>query len=135
MSEIEIRKSGRVGRITLTRPKALNALSAGMVDALAEALPRFAADDDIAMLVIDAEGEKAFCAGGDIAGIYHSMVAGDYEAPRRFWRAEYPVNKALFDFPKPVASFMQGFVMGGGVGIGCHASHRVVGDTSRMAMP
>ncbi len=135
MSEIQIRKSGRVGRITLTRARALNALNHGMVNALAEALPRFAADDDIAMLVIDAEGEKAFCAGGDIAGIYHAMVAGDYDTPRRFWRDEYPVNKALFDFPKPVAAFMQGFIMGGGVGLGCHASHRIVGDTSRIAMP
>ena len=135
MTEIDIRKSGRVGRITLTRPKALNALTHDMVDALADALPRFAADDDIAMLVIDAEGEKAFCAGGDIAGIYHAMVAGEFEKPRKFWRDEYRVNKALHDFPKPVATFMQGFVMGGGVGLGCHASHRIVGDTSRMAMP
>lgn len=135
MNEIDIRKSGRVGRITLTRPKALNALTWGMVDALNEALPRFAADDDITMLVIDAAGEKAFCAGGDIAGIYKAMVDGNYDEPRRFWRAEYPMNLALFDFPKPVASFMQGFTMGGGVGLGCHASHRVVGSTSRMAMP
>lgn len=135
MSDIRIRKAGRIGRITLTRPKALNALNWNMVGALAEVLPRFAADDDIAMLVIDAEGEKAFCAGGDIAGIYRAMVEGDYEEPRNFWRAEYPVNKALFDFPKPVAAFMQGFTMGGGVGLGCHASHRIVGDTSRMAMP
>ena len=135
MSDIDIRKVGRTGRITLTRPKALNALTWEMVDALTEALPRFAADDDVTMLVIDAEGEKAFCAGGDIAGIYHAMVAGDYETPRNFWRAEYPINKALFDFPKPVASFMQGFTMGGGVGLGCHASHRIVGETSRMAMP
>lgn len=135
MSDIRIRTSGRVGRISLTRPQALNALSWEMVDALAEALPRFAADEAIAMLVIDAEGEKAFCAGGDIAGIYHAMVAGKYDVPRDFWRAEYPINKALFDFPKPVASFMQGFTMGGGVGLGCHASHRIVGDTSRMAMP
>ena len=75
MTDILIRKTGRVGRITLTRPKALNALTWQMVNALTEALPRFAADDDIAMLVIDAEGDKAFCAGGDIAGIYHAMVA------------------------------------------------------------
>lgn len=135
MSDIHIRKVGRIGRITLTRPRALNALTLEMVQALADALPRFAADDAIAMLVIDAEGDRAFCAGGDIAGVYHAIVAGDYRTPRDFWRAEYPVNKALFDFPKPVASFMQGFTMGGGVGLGCHASHRIVGDTSRVAMP
>lgn len=135
MSDIEIRKSGRVGRITLRRPKALNALNQPMVDALADALPTLAGDDEVTMLVMDAEGDRAFCAGGDIAGIYHAMVAGDYETPRRFWRDEYRVNKALFDFPKPVAAFMQGYIMGGGVGLGCHASHRIVGDTSRIAMP
>lgn len=135
MSEIHIRKSGRVGRITLARPKALNALTWGMVEALNEALLRFAADDGIAMVVIDAEGEKAFCAGGDIAGIYKALVDGNYDEPRRFWRTEYPLNLALFDFPKPVAAFLQGFTMGGGVGVGCHASHRIVGATSRIAMP
>lgn len=135
MSEIEIRKAGRTGRITLRRPKALNALTWGMVDALNDALPRFAADDSIDMLVIDAEGDKAFCAGGDIAGIYKAMVEGKYDEPRRFWRDEYPLNLMLFDFPKPVASFMQGFTMGGGVGLGCHASHRVIGASSRIAMP
>jgi enoyl-CoA hydratase/carnithine racemase len=135
MTEIRIRKTGRTGRITLSRPKALNALTWGMIDALTEVLPRLATDDDVAMLVIDAEGEKAFCSGGDIAGIYKALVDGDYDEPRRFWRAEYPLNRMLFDFPKPVASFLQGFTMGGGVGVGCHASHRIVGDTSRIAMP
>lgn len=135
MSDILIRKVGRVGRVTLTRPKALNAVTWEMVEALSEALPRFAADDEIAMLVIDAEGDRAFCAGGDIAGIYQSLVDGEYGKVRDFWRAEYPLNAALFHFPKPVAAFLQGFTMGGGVGVGCHASHRVVGETSRIAMP
>ncbi len=135
MSEIDLRISGRVGRITLRRPKALNALTWDMVNALSDTLPRWAADETIDMLIIDAEGEKAFCAGGDIAGIYTALTEGDHDTPRQFWRDEYPVNAALFHFPKPVASFMQGFTMGGGVGIGCHASHRIVGATSRMAMP
>ncbi len=135
MSDIEIRTSGRVGRITLNRPKALNALTLDMVHAIFDILPVWAADDDIAMLVIDAAGDKAFCAGGDIAGIYQSLVDGDYDTARQFWRDEYPLNAALFNFPKPVAAFMQGFTMGGGVGIGCHASHRVVCESSRIAMP
>ncbi|MXQ07687.1 enoyl-CoA hydratase/isomerase family protein [Alphaproteobacteria bacterium GH1-50] len=135
MSDIHIRKTGRTGRITLTRPDALNAITWDMVEALSAALPRFAADDDVTMLVIDGAGDRAFCAGGDIAGIYAALKAGDHGEVRRFWRAEYPLNLALFDFPKPVATFLQGFTMGGGVGIGCHGSHRVVGDTSRIAMP
>ena len=97
MSEISIRKSGRVGRITLTRPEALNALTADMVEAIATALPDFASDDEITMLVIDGEGEKAFCAGGDIADIYQAMVDQDYDLPRQFWRTEYAMNAALFN--------------------------------------
>ena len=135
MSEIDIRKVGPVGRITLNRPKALNAVTLPMIHAIAAVLPEWAADETVRMVIIDAEGEKAFSAGGDIADIYAGLVAGDFEVARQFWRDEYPVNAALHHFPKPVVSFLQGFTMGGGVGVGCHASHRVVGDTSRIAMP
>ena len=135
MSEIHIRKTGKTGRITLNRPKALNALTWDMVRQIDAALPAFAEDDEITMLVIDAEGDKAFCAGGDIAGIYKSLTEGDLDHVRQFWREEYPLNLALFQFPKPVATFLQGFTMGGGVGVGCHGSHRVVCESSRIAMP
>jgi enoyl-CoA hydratase len=87
------------------------------------------------MLVIDAEGDKAFCAGGDIAELYRTGTAGDFAFGRQFWRDEYRMNAKLFHFPKPVATFLQGFTMGGGVGVGCHGSHRIVGDGSRIAMP
>ncbi|MCT8160321.1 3-hydroxyisobutyryl-CoA hydrolase [Pseudoruegeria sp. SHC-113] len=135
MSEITCRKEGRIGRITLTRPKALNALSHGMVRAIDAALLAWRDDPEVALLVIDAEGEKAFCAGGDIAQLYTESRAGNLEFGRAFWREEYRMNARLFEFPKPVATFMQGFVMGGGVGVGCHGSHRVVGDSTRISMP
>ncbi|MGI9393061.1 MAG: enoyl-CoA hydratase/isomerase family protein [Boseongicola sp.] len=135
MSDIAIRKIGRTGRITLDRPDALNALTLDMVRKIYAVLPVWASDDEIDMLVLDANGDKAFCAGGDIADIYQALIDGDYETVRGFWREEYPLNSALFQFPKPVASFLQGFTMGGGVGIGCHASHRVVCETSEIAMP
>ncbi|SLN11332.1 putative enoyl-CoA hydratase echA8 [Pseudoruegeria aquimaris] len=135
MSEITCRKQGRIGRITLTRPKALNALTHGMVQAIDAALLEWREDPDVAMLVIDAEGEKAFCAGGDIAQLYAESRAGNLAFGRAFWREEYRMNARLFEFPKPVATFLQGFTMGGGVGVGCHGSHRVVGDSSRIAMP
>lgn len=135
MSEIFIRKVGKTGRITLNRPEALNAVTHDMVLEIAAVLPEWAADETIAMLVIDAEGERAFSAGGDLMGIYEAMVAGDYDAPRQFWRDEYAMNAALFHFPKPVATFLQGFTMGGGVGVGCHGSHRIVGESSQIAMP
>ena len=135
MTDVLIRKVGRTGRITLNRPEALNAVTLPMIHDIAAVLPVWAEDDDIAMIIIDANGEKAFSAGGDIADIYAALTQGDFEDARKFWREEYPMNAALFHFPKPVASFMQGFTMGGGVGVGCHASHRIVGDSSRIAMP
>ncbi|KAJ54485.1 enoyl-CoA hydratase [Actibacterium mucosum KCTC 23349] len=135
MSDIDIRITGHAGRITLTRPKALNALSYDMAMAIEAALDAWAGDDRVKLIVMDAEGDKAFCAGGDIAEIYKTGTAGDYDYGRRFWRDEYRMNAKMFTFPKPVVSLMQGFTMGGGVGIGCHGSHRVVCDSSRLSMP
>ena len=133
--EIIIRREGRAGRITLNRPKALNALTWEMVRAIDAALKDWADDPEIALLVIDGAGEKAFCAGGDIAEMYARGRAGDFDYGERFWREEYAMNARLFRFPRPVVTLMQGFTMGGGVGVGCHGSHRVVGDSSRIAMP
>ena len=135
MSDISIRKAGKTGRITFTRPKALNAMSYEMCIAIENALDAWENDDDVTMIVIDAEGEKAFCAGGDIADLYNTGKAKDYAYGQKFWADEYRMNAKMFEFGKPVASFMQGFTMGGGVGVGCHCSHRVVGDSSQIAMP
>lgn len=134
-TEIHIRKNGKAGHITLDRPKALNALTYEMCLAIEDALDLWADDPDVAVLIIDAAGDKAFCAGGDIAEMYATGVAGDFSYGRRFWRDEYRLNAKLFRFPKPVVSFLQGFTMGGGVGIGCHASHRIVCENSQIAMP
>ena len=135
MSDIDIRVEGRAGRITLTRAHALNALTPEMGSAIESALDNWSSLDAIDLVVIDAEGDRAFCSGGDIAMIYEAGRAGDYSLARDFWRDEYRLNAKLFHFPKPVASFLQGFTMGGGVGIGCHASHRVVCDGSVISMP
>lgn len=135
MSDIVIRTEGRAGRATLNRPAALNALTDAMVDALAAALERWRDDDRVGVVVIDAAGDRAFCAGGDIAELYARGRAGEFAFGRAFWRREYRLNLTLATYPKPVVTLMQGFTMGGGAGVGCHASHRVVGDTSRIAMP
>ncbi len=135
MSDIEIRKEGFAGRITLNRPKALNALTWEMCLAIERALDDWADDDAVRLLVIDGAGERAFCAGGDIAEMYASGRRGDFEYGRRFWRDEYRMNAKLFEFSKPVVSFLQGFTMGGGVGVGCHGSHRIVDGSSQIAMP
>lgn len=133
--DLHIRIAGRAGRITFTRPRALNALSHDMALALHRALDDWRDDPTVALVVIDAEGDRAFCAGGDIAAVYHAGRAGDHQLGRAFFRDEYRMNAAIADFPKPIVAFMQGFVMGGGVGVGGHASHRIVGDTTRIAMP
>jgi len=133
--DIHIRTEGRAGRITLTRPKSLNALSYEMCLAIERALDAWRDDDAVALVLIDAEGDKAFCAGGDVQQLYEKGRAGDYTFGRRFWADEYRLNAKIAEYPKPYVALMQGFVMGGGVGISCHGSHRIVCDTTRIAMP
>ncbi|WP_397541435.1 3-hydroxyisobutyryl-CoA hydrolase [Roseovarius salis] len=135
MTDISIRTEGKAGRITLTRPKALNAMTYDMCLAIRDALEAWAVDDSVSLVIVDAEGDKAFCAGGDITSLYETGKTGDYEYGRRFWRDEYRTNARIAEFPKPYIAFMQGFTMGGGVGIGCHGSHRIVGESSQIAMP
>ena len=134
-AEIIIRKEGAAGRLTLNRPKALNALTHGICLETLKALDAWADDPEVKVLVIDAAGERAFCAGGDIAQIHEAGREGRFAQGRDFWRDEYVMNARLAAYPKPIVSLMQGFVMGGGVGYGCHVSHRVVGESTQMAMP
>jgi len=133
--DIHIRIDGRAGRITLTRPQALNAMTYEMCTAIEAAIDSWAQDDQVDLVLFDAEGDKAFCAGGDIAELYDTGTQGNFAYGQTFWRDEYRLNAKLFEYPKPVVSLMQGFTMGGGVGLGCHGSHRVVGETSQIAMP
>ena len=135
MTDIDIRQQGRAGRITLNRPHALNALTYDMIRAIETALDAWRDDDAVRLILVDAVGDRAVCAGGDIADLYRSGMAGDFAYGQQFWRDEYRMNAKLAEYPKPVVSFLQGFTMGGGVGVGCHASHRIVGDTSQIAMP
>lgn len=135
MDDLHIRRDRKAGRITFTRPQALNALSHDMALAIHAALDGWRDDLAVALVIIDAEGDRAFCAGGDIAAVYHGGKAGDHGIGQRFFADEYRMNAAIRDYPKPIAAFMQGFVMGGGVGVGGHAGHRVVGDTTQIAMP
>ena len=135
MSDILIRATGQAGHITLNRPSALNALTYDMVRAINEALSTWAYADAVKLIVIDAVGEKAFCAGGDIADLYRTGRAGDFAYGQGYWRDEYRLNARIANYAKPIVTFLQGFTMGGGVGIGCHASHRIVCESSQIAMP
>jgi enoyl-CoA hydratase/carnithine racemase len=135
MSDISIRIEGRAGRITLQRPNVLNALSYDMTRAIEEALVCWAHDPSVALVLIDAAGDRAFCAGGDIQELYERGRIGDFMFARRFWADEYRMNARIARYPKPYVALAQGYVMGGGVGISVHGSHRVVCETSRIAMP
>lgn len=135
MNDIKIRIDGVAGRITLDRPDALNALSHDMCRAISAALKDWRENPAVQLVILDATGDKAFCAGGDIQQMYDTGKAGDFDYGRQFWRDEYQMNLALASFPKPIVSLMQGFTLGGGIGVGCHASHRIVCDSSRMALP
>lgn len=135
MSDVILRKSGRAGRITLNRPQALNALNDSMLASIETALDSWRDDDAVALVIIDAAGDKAFCAGGDIAEMYRTAKSGDYDYGRRFWANEYRLNAKISEYPKPYVAFMHGFTLGGGVGVSCHGSHRVVCETTRIGMP
>lgn len=133
-SLIHARKTGSVGRITLNRPEALNALNQEMVDGLIKALIDWREDDSVKAVVVDGAGEKGFCAGGDIRMLAQSGKAGGDEA-WKFWRDEYQLNTLTFEYPKPYVALIDGITMGGGVGISVHGSHRVAGDKTLFAMP
>lgn len=134
MSQILARKNGAIGHITLDRPEALNALTEEMCVEMTKALQAYARDPSIGAVVVDGAGERAFCAGGDVILLHDSGKAGDNRA-ENFWRTEYALNEYIFRYPKPYITLIDGFVMGGGVGLSVHGRLRVAGDTTRFAMP
>jgi enoyl-CoA hydratase len=133
-SEIIARIEGAAGRITLNRPKALNALNHDMVRVITEALTQWRDDERVRHVVIDGSGERAFCAGGDIRAVY-DMIPIDPELARSYWRDEYRLNAMIARYPKPYVAIMDGFCLGGGVGLSAHGSHRIVTERSQVGMP
>ncbi|WP_322517661.1 enoyl-CoA hydratase/isomerase family protein [Rhodopseudomonas palustris] len=132
--DLIVRREGAAGVVRLNRPKALNALTLEMARGLDAALTEFEADSDIALILIEGAGERGLCAGGDIVGLYNSAREGG-DLGKVFWREEYVMNARIAKFPKPYVAYMDGFVMGGGVGIAGHGSHRIVTDKTKIAMP
>ncbi|MEM7668935.1 MAG: enoyl-CoA hydratase/isomerase family protein [Pseudomonadota bacterium] len=135
MADIRVHIEGKAGRITLNRPEALNALTYHMLLEIEAALDAWRDDPSVELVLIDAAGEKAFAAGGDIVDLYTTGRAGDFAFGRKFWADEYRVNAKVARYPKPYIAIMHGFVMGGGVGISALGSHRIVTDGSQVAMP
>jgi enoyl-CoA hydratase len=134
-SEIIFERRGAVGIVTLNRPKALNAVSHAMVLALRVQLDAWAADPAVTRIVVTAAGERAFSAGGDIRALADLGKAGRHDEALQFWRDEYALNAVIKNYRKPYVSLIDGIVMGGGVGISVHGSHRVAGDKFQFAMP
>src|ERR1700761_1595020 len=128
------RVEGRVGRITLNRPKVLHALNTQMCLAITEALLAWKDDPGVGAVLIDHSGERGFCAGGDIRMIAESG-AGDIAGAKAFFGAEYRLNALLFGYQKPVVAIMDGIVMGGGVGISAPANYRIATERTVFAMP
>ncbi len=132
--QLLVSRHGRVGRIRLNRPKALNSLTLEMVRGFTQALKDFAADPQIAAVLVTGEGDRGLCAGGDIRALYE-LRNGDKNYYRMFWREEYQLNALIAAFPKPYIVLMDGLVMGGGVGISAHGNCRLVTERTRLAMP
>lgn len=128
------RREGAVGVIRLNRPKAINAVTLEMFRDIDKALDQFEADPAIGLVLLEGAGERGLCAGGDIRALYESSkVKGDLG--KILWREEYILNARIARFPKPYVAFMDGIVMGGGVGLSAHGRHRVVTERTRLAMP
>ncbi len=132
---VRVHREGSVGRITLDRPRAINALDLGMIDAVARALDEWEHDADIALVLLDGAGDRGLCAGGDVRGLYEQIVTGRADLTGVFFRAEYALNARIAEYPKPIVVYADGITMGGGIGLAGHAAVRVVTERSKLAMP
>lgn len=127
-------REGAAGIIRLNRPKAINAVTLEMFRDVDRALDAFETDPEVSVIVLEGAGERGLCAGGDIRALWESSHAkGDLG--KILWREEYILNSRIAHFSKPYVAFMDGIVMGGGVGLSAHSKHRVVTDKTRLAMP
>jgi enoyl-CoA hydratase len=133
--EILLDCRGTAGIVTLNRPAALNAVTRAMVRTLGEALERWRHDGSVSRVIVTAAGGRAFSAGGDLRHIYEAGRAGRQEEALAFWREEYFLNAMIKHYPKPYVALIDGIVMGGGVGVSVHGSHRIAGDRFAFAMP
>lgn len=132
--EVLYARDGGCGRILLNRPRAINVLTYDMVTSMLAQLQDWARDDAVLAVSIEGAGERGLCAGGDVRALRTIVLAGTGEA-MKFWAHEYRMNAAIAAYPKPFVAFMDGVVMGGGVGVSAHGSLRLVTERSRVAMP
>ncbi len=126
---------GRVGRITLNRPKALNALDLPMIRAITHALQTWRDDPHIHAVVIEATGDRAFCAGGDIRALRQHQLDGNRAPVDAFFTEEYALNRMIASYPKPYIALIDGICMGGGIGVSIYGDYRVATEHAMFAMP
>ncbi|KMY32616.1 3-hydroxyisobutyryl-CoA hydrolase [Lysinibacillus xylanilyticus] len=127
---------GGAATITLNRPKALNSLSTEMLKTIGEKLKVWQANDQIHLIILRGAGEKGFCAGGDIKTLYKARSSQEaFKNAEVFFEEEYLVDMAIYHYPKPIIACLDGIVMGGGVGLTYGASHRIVTERTKWAMP
>jgi hypothetical protein len=133
--EVIVRRDGVAGLLSLNRPKAIHALTAGMVQAMSAALLAWRDDPAVQVVILDHAEGRGFCSGGDINLIRQSALTDGGVSGLRFFYEEYQLNHLLFTYAKPVVAFMDGITMGGGVGIALPARFRVATENTRFAMP
>jgi enoyl-CoA hydratase len=129
------RRDGRIGRILLNRPKALNAIDLPMIRACSRALEEWRDDPHVHAVVIEGAGDRAFCAGGDIRALRQYELDGEHHRAEEFFREEYELNLAIATYPKPYIALIDGICMGGGIGVSVHAPYRVATEHAAFAMP
>ena len=129
------RRDGRVGRIVLNRPQALNALDLPMIRACTRALEAWRDDPHVHAVVIEGAGDRAFCAGGDIRALRQYELDGEHHKAETFFREEYELNLMIATYPKPYIALIDGICMGGGIGVSVHAPYRVATERAAFAMP
>ena len=132
--EIQTEIIGKLGVITLNRPKALNALTTAMCKAMTKVMLEWENDENIGAVLVRGSGDRAFCAGGDVIMLHDSGKKDGKEA-QEFWRVEYALNELIHRYMKPYVTLIDGIVMGGGVGLSVHGRHRIAGDDTLFAMP
>jgi enoyl-CoA hydratase len=133
--DVIVRREGAVGHISLNRPKALNALTQVMCEAISAVLLEWREDDRVEAVILDHAEGRGFCAGGDVAMVRRSALEDGGAAGRAFFQAEYRMNHLLFTYPKPVVAFMDGVTMGGGVGLALPCRYRVATKNTLFGMP
>ncbi|HEY9499157.1 MAG TPA: enoyl-CoA hydratase/isomerase family protein [Terrimesophilobacter sp.] len=129
-----VERRGRLGHIVLNRPRAMNALTRDMVNTIAGILDDWESDDGVATVLVSGAGDRGLCAGGDIVSMYRDALAGGVETAQ-FWADEYALNARIARYPKPYLAFMDGVVLGGGIGVSAHGAFRVVTERTRFGMP